>query len=223
MRTPINFRLSRVALCVALALGAVPVLAQNTTSAVAGKVTALDGKAVGNARVTIKHVESGSVSNVVTDPEGRYSARGLRVGGPYTITVTKDGVTESRDNVFLVLADTTSVDMQLPRRETIVVTGAALAKDVFSSTAMGSQTNLGKQEVESLPSIQRNLQDLARTDPRVAQTDKERGEISVGGQNSRFNKITIDGVNISTPSVSKPTRCPPSSSRCRSTRSSRCR
>jgi hypothetical protein len=197
MRTPINFRLSRVALCVALALGAVPALAQNTTSAVAGKVTALDGKAVGNAKVVIRHVESGSISNVTTDSEGRYSARGLRVGGPYTITVTKDGVTESRDGVFLVLAETNSVDLQLPRRETIVVTGTGLSTDKFSTTAMGSQTNLGKQEVDSLPSIQRSLQDLARIDPRVAQTDKERGEISVGGQNTRFNKVTIDGVNIS--------------------------
>ncbi|MBP6596389.1 MAG: Oar protein, partial [Arenimonas sp.] len=31
-------------------------------------------------------------------------------------------------------------------------------------------------------------------DPRLSQTDKERGEISAGGQNSRFNSITIDGV-----------------------------
>ena len=35
----------------------------------------------------------------------------------------------------------------------------------------------------------------ARIDPRLAQTDKERGEISAGGQNTRFNSITIDGVN----------------------------
>ena len=71
MRTPINFRISRVALCVALALGAVPALAQNTTSAVAGKVTAIDGKAVSRATLTIRHVESGSVCSVVTDSEGR--------------------------------------------------------------------------------------------------------------------------------------------------------
>src|SRR5258706_172432 len=194
MRTLINFRLSRVALCVALALGAVPALAQNTTSAVAGKVTALDGNPVGNARVTIRHVESGSFSNVVTDNKGRYSARGLRLGGPYTITVTKAALTETRDGVCLVLADATSVDVQLPRRETIVVTGAS---DKMSATSMGAQTNIGRQELQSMPSIQRNLQDYARTDTRVSQTDKERGEMSVLGQNSRFNKMTIDSLNIS--------------------------
>ena len=76
MRTPISFRISRVALCVALALGAVPVLAQNTTSAVAGKVTGRDGKAIASATVTVRHVESGFVSNLTTDAEGRYLAAG---------------------------------------------------------------------------------------------------------------------------------------------------
>jgi hypothetical protein len=48
--------------------------------------------------------------------------------------------------------------------------------------------------LSALASIQRNLQDYARTDPRLAQTDKERGEISAAGQNTRYNSITIDGV-----------------------------
>ena len=33
----------------------------------------------------------------------------------------------------------------------------------------------------------------------MTQTDKERGELSVGGQNNRYNKITIDGVGINDP------------------------
>ena len=193
-------RLSRVAVCVALALASVPVVAQNTTSAVAGRVTTVDGKGVAGATVTVLHVESGSMSHLVTDAEGRYTARGLRVGGPYTITIaTNEGATEKLEGVFLQLADTTSVDVKVgaPRRETIVVTSTSLASEKFSRTDMGAQTNIGREELRSLASIQRNLQDYARTDPRVSQTDKERGEISVAGQNSRYNKITIDSVNIS--------------------------
>jgi Carboxypeptidase regulatory-like domain len=195
-----SFRLSRIALCVALAVGAATAYAQNTTSAVAGKVTSADGKAMAGAVVTILHVESGSVSTLTTDAEGRYIARGLRVGGPYTITIAKDGVTEKREGVYLQLADTASVDVKVggtQRVEAVVVVGSALASDKFSNTAFGAGTSLSRAEIETLPSLQRNLQDYARTDPRVAQTDKERGEISVAGQNSRFNKITIDGVNIS--------------------------
>jgi hypothetical protein len=198
MRKPNTLRLSRIAFCVAMALGAASAHAQNTTSAVGGRVTSPEGRPVPGATVTVRHVESGSISNITTDAEGRYSARGLRVGGPYTITVVKDGVTETRENVFLQLADTTPVDVRLPSppRETITVTGSAFA-DPFADRNIGAQTQITRQQIDSFASIQRNLQDYARLDPRVAQTDKERGEISVAGQNSRFNKITIDGVNIS--------------------------
>jgi hypothetical protein len=59
---------------------------------------------------------------------------------------------------------------------------------------MGATTAIGARELATFASIQRNLQDYARTDPRLAQTDKERGEISAAGQNTRYNSITIDGV-----------------------------
>ena len=198
MKKPFRFRVSRVAFCVALALGAASAHAQNTTSAVSGRVTTADGRPVAGAQVTVRHVESGSVNTLTTDNEGRYSARGLRVGGPYTITIVKDGVTETRENVFLQLAEPTPIDVRLggPPRETITVTGAAL-NDPFAQQQMGAQTQISRAQIDAFASIQRNLQDYARLDPRVSQTDKERGEISVAGQNSRYNKITIDGVNIS--------------------------
>ncbi len=198
MSKPTSFRLSRIAFCVALALGAATAQAQNTTSIIAGKVTSADGRPVAGATVTLRHVESGQLSNLTTDAEGRYNARGLRVGGPYTLTVTKDGATETRENVYLLLADTTAVDVRLarPARETIVVTGTGF-DDKFATNAMGASTQISRAQIDGFASIQRNLQDYARLDPRVSQTDKERGEISVAGQNSRYNKITIDGVNIS--------------------------
>ena len=193
-------RLSKIALSVAIALATLPALAQNTTSAVGGRITGVDGKPAGGAQVTILHAESGSVNTTVTDADGRYSARGLRVGGPYTITITKAGVTEKREGVFLQLAETASVDARLGGAaqavETIVVTGQNIGSDKFSSTAMGAGTSIGRAELDAFASIQRNLQDYARIDPRVSQTDKERGEVSVGGQNNRYNSITIDGVAI---------------------------
>jgi len=191
--------LSKIALSVAIALAAIPAMAQNTTSAVGGRITGADGKPAGGAQVTILHKDSGSLNTTTTDAEGRYSARGLRVGGPYTITITKDGVTEKRDGVFLQLAETASIDAKLGGAqavETIVVTGQNIGSDKFSNTAMGAGTSISRQELDAYASIRRNLQDYARIDPRVAQTDKERGEVSVAGQNSRYNSITIDSVAI---------------------------
>jgi len=189
---------SRTAMAAAVAfVVAAPAFAQNTTAGIAGRVLAADGKPVAGAVVAIRHNESGSVNNATTDADGRYAARGLRAGGPYTITISKGGQAETREGVFLALAETLAFDATLGQATaTVVVTGQGGASK-FNSGSMGSGTNINSAQLNALASIQRNLQDYARTDPRVAQTDKERGEISAGGQNSRYNTITIDGVNIS--------------------------
>ena len=44
-----------------------------------------------NATVTITHVPTGSTATSVTGPDGRYSARGLRAGGPYRVSATAAG------------------------------------------------------------------------------------------------------------------------------------
>jgi len=191
-------RLSQLSLGLAIALAAAPAFAQNTTGAVGGRIVSGDSQPVVGAQVTIVHAPSGSVSNATTGADGRYSARGLRVGGPYTITIVKDGVTEVREGVYLTLAETTAVDAVLGADATtlaaIEVTGDAMLSEVFSATNMGAGTAISSEQLRTLASVQRNLQDYARLDPRLAQTDKDRGEISAGGQNSRFNSITIDGV-----------------------------
>ena len=191
-------RLSQLSLGLAIALAAAPAFAQNTTSAVGGRIVGADSQPVAGAQVTILHAPSGTVSNATTGADGRYAARGLRVGGPYTITIVKDGVTETREGVYLQLAETTAVDATLGEDTTtlaaVEVTGAAALDEVFSSTSMGAGTAISAEDLRSFASVQRNLQDYARLDPRLSQTDKERGEISAGGQNTRFNSITIDGV-----------------------------
>ncbi|MGX4641645.1 TonB-dependent receptor domain-containing protein [Massilia sp. SYSU DXS3249] len=196
MITQQQIRLTKLALALSIALSAAPTFAQNTTSAIGGRVAGPDGKPVAGAQVQIRHAESGSVSTVTTDAEGRYVARGLRVGGPYTITMTKDGAVEKVDNVFTQLAETSAVDATLGQVQVVRVTGQA-ASNKFNSTNMGSGTAIGRADLVAQASINRSLSDYARNDPRLSQTDKERGEISAGGQNSRFNSITIDGVSIS--------------------------
>ena len=194
-------RLSQLSLGLAIALAAAPAFAQNTTSAVGGRIVGIDSQPVAGAQVTIVHAPSGTVSNATTGADGRYSARGLRVGGPYTITIVKDGVTETREGVYLQLAETTSVDATLGEDTTtlaaVEVTGTAVLSEVFSSTNFGTGTAISREDLDGLPSIQRDLQDYARLDPRLSQTDKDRGEISAGGQNSRYNSITVDSVSIS--------------------------
>jgi hypothetical protein len=118
----------------------------------------------------------------------------LRVGGPYVITVVKGNDKDVRDEVYLQLAENQTVDLTLggATLNAVVVTGAGNSK--FNSSSVGAGTNIGRQELDSFASIQRSLNDYARTDPRLSQTEKDRGEISAAGQNSRYNSLTIDGM-----------------------------
>lgn len=192
-----RIQLTKLALALSMALAATPSFAQNTTSAIGGRISSADGKPASGAQVSIIHTESGSVSSVVTDSEGRYVARGLRAGGPYTVIVTQNGATEKRENIFTNLAETAAVDATIGAPiQSVVVTGSAARSEKFSRTAMGAGTAIGATELATQASINRNLQDYARNDPRVSQTDKERGEMSVAGQNSRYNSMTIDGVAV---------------------------
>ncbi|CAM3828424.1 TonB-dependent receptor [Roseateles saccharophilus] len=188
------------ALCAAVAIvAAAPAVAQNTTAAVAGQVIGADGKPLAGATVTIVHSDSGSTNTLTTDADGRFSARGLRVGGPYTITAVKGSDREVRNDVYLALAETQSLELRIRGAnvlETVVTTGSATGSNKFDSSTMGAGTSIGKQELAAYASISRSLQDYARNDPRVVQTDKGNGEISVAGQNGRFNTVTIDGVKV---------------------------
>jgi hypothetical protein len=193
-----RLRLTQIALSLSIALAGAPALAQNTTSAIGGRISASDGKPAAGATVHVLHVESGSVSTVTTDAEGRYVARGLRAGGPYTITITKNGISEKRENVFVEVAETAAVDATIGQAmQTVTIAGSSAARsERFSKTTMGAGSSISSAELAIQGSIQRNLQDYARIDPRVSQTDKERGELSIAGQNSRFNSMTIDGVAV---------------------------
>lgn len=199
-----RLRLSRLSLGLIAALAVVPAFAQSTSAGVAGVVTGADGQPVPGAEVTITHVESGTVSRAVTDASGRYSARGLRVGGPYTITINKaGGGTDTEDNIYLGLNQVNTVDATLQNDVTTLGTVQAVAaapgSDVFSANKMGTGTNVSRQTIEALPSANRNIQDYIRLDPRISQVSKADGAISVGGQNTRYNNIRIDGVSASDP------------------------
>src|SRR3546814_3467966 len=99
-----RLRLSKLSLGLIAALAAAPAFAQSTSAGLNGLVTSADNQPVANAEVTITHVESGTVSRATTDDSGRYNARGLRVGGPYTITVTKAGTgTDTEEGIYLDL------------------------------------------------------------------------------------------------------------------------
>jgi hypothetical protein len=193
-------KISALALCISVAAGSffTPLsLAQMTSAAASGRVVTAQGQPASGVLIEILHVPSGTISRVTSDAEGRFSARGLRVGGPYRIIANSSNMEAIIEDRYLELTDTGSLELVLrtgAEVEEIVVTGTR-AGGFFDSSRMGSGSIVNRDLIEALPSVSRNIQDYIRTDPRISQVDKERGEISAGGQNSRFNNIRIDGVS----------------------------
>ncbi|WP_374248690.1 carboxypeptidase regulatory-like domain-containing protein [Thermomonas sp.] len=204
MKHPNRARLSKLSLGLIVALAAAPVFAQSTSAGVGGQVTGANGQPVAGAEVTITHVESGTVSRATTDASGRYNARGLRVGGPYIVTVTKAGEgTKTEDNVYLGLDQVATVNAQLSSGatttlETVIAAGVSPG-NVFSSDNRGMGTSLSRDELDRNPSPDRSIQDVVRTDPNVVVTDRDRGAFSAMGQNFRYNSITVDTIQAGDP------------------------
>src|SRR5690606_4598268 len=142
-----------------------------------------------------------------------YNARSLRVGGPYTINITKPGEgTTTEENVYLSLNQVSQVNASLAgdisTLGTVVATGTYVGSDLFSANKMGTGSNVTRDEMDALPSATRNMQDYIRLDPRISQISKADGAISAGGQNTRFNAIRIDGIGAGDPFGLEPNNFP---------------
>ena len=168
------------------------VYAQETTGGIRGQITNEAGQPVPNASVVITHVPTGTRNTTATGPDGFYSARGLRVGGPYTITVTgadADPETATVENIGL--GDPAEVDLTLYSAaavEGVTVTGARIV------ASAGPSTRYGEEDIENRPSIGRDLRDTFRSDPFVTIDTAQAGAVTVAGTNFRNNSIVIDGV-----------------------------
>ncbi len=196
MKLKFNFWLSLIAV-LAMFLAA-PVYAQRVAADLNGRVTGADGAGISGVTVEIIHIPSGTTRFVDTLDGGYYTARGLRVGGPYKITAYKDGFQpQIAEGVDLKLGEPVSADIVLVTDSaelgSMEVIGTAIS-DTFDSSRMGAATTVSREQIENMPTISRSINDFLRLDPRITIVDAARGEISVGGGNSRFNNIMIDGV-----------------------------
>ena len=200
-----NIRLAMLPLAISALLVAAPVMAQHTSAGISGRVVDSSGQPVANATVQIVHEPSGTTRVVTTDAKGNYQASGLRVGGPFDVTVSKDGTSAQKDDVYLKLAEVTGVNLIIgagtqnaQELGTISVQATAGAL-TFQPDNKGLSTNVSQQQLESTPSANRTIDDIVRLDPRINVTDKGDGSISAMGLPNRYNDIAVDGVGVGDP------------------------
>lgn len=169
--------------------------AQQITSNIRGNVVAQDGTPVQGASVVIVHTPTGTASSTITSASGRFTATGLRVGGPYTITVTSPGYNGERvEGLFTAAGEFVDVPVTLSSGtvdDVIVVTASALN---LGGLATGPSSTFNVDDINGLPSISRDPRDLARISG-FANLDPENGDaLSIAGSNNRYNSFTVDGV-----------------------------
>lgn len=176
--------------------------AQSVTSAgIGGRILDTTNNPIEGARVTALHEPTGASYTEITGANGRFRFHGLRIGGPYRITVSSSGLrTASEGDIHLALGQTRTVDITLYFDDADLIELDAfevVADDhsfVFSSDFMGSGTTLDSEAIAMLPTVTRSLSDITRLDPRIAIYDRDTGQISAGGKNTRYNSLLIDGV-----------------------------
>lgn len=168
--------------------------AQQVYSQARGSVTDDSGTPISGATVVITHEPSGSRKSATTGSGGAFFQTGLRVGGPYTITVSADGYRDALyDGINLQPGSQKPFDIVLQsvgeEIEELVVTAQQMPIQDLSN-AIGSA--YAAEDIINMPASNRDVIRTLVRDP-FAQTDGDDGNLSVAGINPRFNGLAIDG------------------------------
>ncbi|AFH49935.1 Hypothetical protein IALB_2232 [Ignavibacterium album JCM 16511] len=161
-----------------------------TTSSMYGTVTDDKGEALPGANIIALHVPSGTQYGTSTRADGKYNITGMRVGGPYKVTVSFVGYnSQSIENLYLELGQNLKVDFKLSESTIQLgdITVVAEKDAIIRSDRTGTSTTVRKETIETLPTISRRIEDLTRLTPQVGRN------MTFAGMDNRFNNITIDG------------------------------
>ena len=160
-----------------------------TTSGISGVVTEANGQPLPGANVVATHLPSGTRYGAVSNLEGKYSIPGMRVGGPYRLSVSFIGFsTQEVDGLVLSLGVFSNVNVTLKEdgQELSEVLVTASPNSLFSNERTGANTSIDNRALSKLPTISRSFNDFTRLAP------QSNGQ-SFAGQDSRLNNITVDG------------------------------
>ncbi|MDP1579627.1 MAG: TonB-dependent receptor [Candidatus Didemnitutus sp.] len=192
-------KLLTFAFAIVMAAIAPSALAQGlTTSSLSGFVSTNQGVPISGATVTIIHEASGTQAVSTTRANGQYNMSGLRIGGPYTISVTAVGhQPASQSNIYLELGQTSTENFTLGS-DVVTLDAFTVSADrdtTFGTGKMGTGSSFGEEDIANVTSVRRNIQDIAQLDSRMFLGSLDQGgQLSAQGQNFRFNSLLIDGV-----------------------------
>ncbi|MEM6842945.1 MAG: TonB-dependent receptor [Bacteroidota bacterium] len=176
-----------------LGLGLQFTWAQGTTTAsMNGEVTDGNGAVIPGASIQVVHEPTGTEYINATNGNGFFRIANMRVGGPYTVIVSFVGYDNLvQEGIFLDLGQTFSVDAVLSESVTQLQDVVISAGGLIDGNRTGAETNVSREQIMNLPTVNRDLNDFTRLTPQANITN---GGLSIAGVNNRFNTIYIDGA-----------------------------
>lgn len=178
------FKFTLLLLLFALFIKPLSVNAQETTATLNGHITDDKGAFLNGATIVIRHDPTGTVTTAQTNNKGIFYLTNLRVGGPYTITITYVGFKDIvLNDVNLGLGTNPNLDVNLQSSSKDLV-------EVVVSTSRRAATSgltVGRAQLNTLPTLGRSLSDFTRLTP-------QSNNNSFAGSNFRYNNLTVDGA-----------------------------
>ena len=193
-----SLKQTSIAVFAAVVMFAVPVAsnAQDTTSGIRGTILSESGQPAAGVSVTVTDQRTGRVKGATTSDSGRFTLSGLAVGGPYSVSTSSGRYAEQTiTDVYLSLGDVFEFSLSLGEDaiEEIIVTAALVQS---AQVAIGPSSTFDFDDLQNLPSINRDIRDVVRVDPRVYIDEGFVGAVQCVGANPRFNSLTVDGVKL---------------------------
>ena len=181
-------------LAVTLLIAGAVARAQVTTSSLSGKVTDAQGPLAG-ATVVAVHQPTGSQFYAITDARGSYRLANITAGGPYRVTFSCLGYTEQNvKDVFLELSDNLVLNVTM-KEESMTIDAVTVSAESASSNMRsdraGALTALTSQQIMSLPSISRSMNDILKQTPQAYVSGTK---TYIGGGSYRDSYVTVDGA-----------------------------
>ncbi|MFC4212348.1 carboxypeptidase regulatory-like domain-containing protein [Pedobacter lithocola] len=166
--------------------------AQVTTGTLSGTIKDQQNTLPG-VTVRATHIPSGTSYVNTTNEDGRFTINNMRPGGPYKVVVSYVGMdAKTIENLNIPLGDTYILNLSMggAGKDLSEVNIKGLGKNsVLNANRTGTSTNLNKNEINALPTLNRSLFDLIRLTPQANGS-------AIGGGNSRQNNVTIDGADF---------------------------
>ena len=167
--------------------------AQVTTSSLNGRISDAAGEPLAGVAVIAVHTPSGTQYAAVTNEDGRYVINGMRAGGPYNVEVSCLGFQPvTYTEISLQLAETYSLNVEMNEDSELLSEAVVIAasSSKFSAEKTGAATNISNTQISNLPTISRNITDIAKLSPYGG------NGMSFAGGDGRSANFTIDGANF---------------------------